>query len=403
MNNNGTLPGPPTADGEPNIFYVKTPLFNFQFSFDENGNPVFSNATGIQVFARNFNNSTNYANCSFEVIDDQGNQYYFGSTPASVENTTTTLFNTSYTFPSTWYLDKIVAYNSTDVVSLSYTTAPSSDVLYHYYGTMISDQQGHVYYDTLNPTASTVAAKYVSRIVSMSGEADFTYSYGRSDDVNGAILQNISLQAYNSQSQSNNSTLQIFYFYYSYFGAPSTDPNVLRFRLDSIFVVGNTSATSAPLTIKSFVYNTTNQMPTRKSLSVADYWGYLHYIPSETFTLFPNNDRTPVAAAAQTDVLTSITDLTGLTWNLSYELNDYYNASSNTTIKIGGLRVNKLAETLSTGETLSKTYSYVNSSGNSNGQILSNSYSLVSITKIDTISPGNYDQMTQYYSESPSE
>jgi len=31
---------PPTADGEPDIFYVKTPFFAFQFSFDENGNPI---------------------------------------------------------------------------------------------------------------------------------------------------------------------------------------------------------------------------------------------------------------------------------------------------------------------------------------------------------------------------
>ena len=55
----------PTADGEPDIFYVKTPFFNFQFTFNAYGTPVFSNSNGYKVVTTNFVNSTNYFNSSF--------------------------------------------------------------------------------------------------------------------------------------------------------------------------------------------------------------------------------------------------------------------------------------------------------------------------------------------------
>jgi len=277
---NGTSYNPPTADGEPDIFYVKTPFFGFQFTFDENGNPVFSNSTGIKIIASNFNNSTNYYNSSFEVIDDHGNQYYFGSTSASVENTTTKLFGASYTFPTTWYLDKIVTFNSKDIITLSYISSPNNDVIYHYSGTATFDAYGNSNYDTTHPVVNTITSKYVSSIVSSIGETDFNYSFSRNDDVNAPMLQNIVLKAYNPQTQSNSSALQTFFFNFSYFGSPSTDPNVLRLKLNTITVTGNTAATSSPAILKSFTYNLSNgDLPSRKSLSYNDYWGYYNFIP----------------------------------------------------------------------------------------------------------------------------
>ncbi|HEV7333122.1 MAG TPA: hypothetical protein VGN63_18955 [Flavisolibacter sp.] len=46
---NGSSYITPTADGEPDLFFIKTPFFTAQFVFDEGGQPVFSNNTGLKV------------------------------------------------------------------------------------------------------------------------------------------------------------------------------------------------------------------------------------------------------------------------------------------------------------------------------------------------------------------
>ena len=395
---NGTSISAPTADGEPDLFYVRTPFFSFQFSFDENGNPVFSNNTGMQIITKNFINSSSYSNSSFEVIDPGGNQYYFGSTSLSVENTTGNLFGTSYTFPTTWYLDRIVTHNSKDIISLSYISNTKNDSTYHYAGTATFDQYGDKTYDTTHPVLNITAVKYVSKIVSLSGETDFTYAFDRTDDPNAGRLTSVALIAYTPQFQNNNTPLQTFNFNYSYFGAPSTDPNVLRLRLDNITVTGNTTATSTPLTLKSFGYNITNTLPTRKSLSLSDYWGYFNFLAPMTYYEFPSNVRTPLLAAASTDILTSVKDVMGGTWNISYELNNYYNTTTSSNTTVGGLRVNNISQTLPTGEILSSSYSYADSTGKSTGQILSSSYNITTFSTTN----GAY-AVTEFFSESPSE
>jgi YD repeat-containing protein len=381
----------PTADGEPDLFFVKTPFFGVQFTFDENGNPVFPGNTGLKIITNNFYNSGNYTNSSFEVIDDKGTQYYFGSSTLSVENTTTTLYGTSYTFPTTWYLDKIVTLNSKDVVTLGYTFGPY-DTTYHYTGIATFDAYGNSNYDTTHPVTNIYGPiRYVSSIVSSLGEADFNYAFDRQDDKNAARLTSIVTKAYNTKTQSNSTVLQTYNFNYSYFGTPSADPNVLRLGLNNITMTGNTAATATPQTLKSFTYNTTLDLPSRKSLALLDYWGYYTNVSNP----FPNNIRSPHLSNAEADILTGITDITGGSWQISYELNDYYYSGVNTVV--GGLRVNKLERKLPTGEDLFNTYSYVDASGHSTGQIFSSSYNIIGFIW------GNPAVVEEILSESPSE
>lgn len=63
----------PTHDGEPDIYYVRTPIFSFQFTFDGNGNPVFNNETGVKITSYNFFNSGSYLNSTFIITDPNGN------------------------------------------------------------------------------------------------------------------------------------------------------------------------------------------------------------------------------------------------------------------------------------------------------------------------------------------
>lgn len=390
--------GEPQADGEPDIFSVKTPFFDLQFVFDKSGVPVFSNSTGYKVIPSNFVNTSSYQNSSFEVIDPAGNQYYFGNTANSTESSQDSIFGQlPPPFITSWYLTKIVSYNAKDVVNFTYQAATGNDVTYNYSWTETQDY-------VASPTGKTTTflstgkttifnPKYISTIVTSLGELDFSYIYSRRDDANVPYLANIVLKAYNPQTSSNSTTLQTFNFSYNYFNSSSNDPNLLRLQLSGVTISGNTAATSAPLTLASFGYNTTATLPNRTT-TVFDYWGYATTIPGTIPPDIFNINRTPNVTMAQAGILTSVTGLAGDTWQLTYELNAYRSSSAST--NVGGLRVNKIAHTLPTGESIYKTYQYADASGYSYGQIYSNNYSTLSVTTMTGSQP-----FVVYFSSSP--
>lgn len=387
---NGTSFGAPTADGEPDIYSVKTPFFNFQFTFDENGNPVFSNSTGLKIITTNFYNSSNYNNSSFEVIDDQGTQYYFGSSSASVETSTTTLFGNTYTFPTTWYLDKIVTFNTKEVVLLSYTTTASSDVVTHYQSSTSYDIYGAVVTDN-TPVQTTInQPKAISKIYTYNGEADFYYANDRRDDASAPRLSSIVLNGFTISAQMDNNYLQTYYFNYGYFGDPSSDPNVLRLRLDNITVAGN-SATTPLSTYRSFTYNTSAVLPSRQALSAVDYWGYNTAPASNPY----NQPLPPNGSYAIAGVLTGITDIAGSSYLISYESNSYYDNTGGVNVSAGGLRVSQIAHSLATGDNIVTGYQYVDNNNHSTGQIISTSYLINSVSL--------FCGVTRTFSESPSD
>ena len=390
------LPGsftttPPTSDGEPDVFFIKTPFFSFQFTFDENGNAVVSNNNGVKIIPRNFFSTSNYSNSSFEAIDEIGTHYYFGSTSASKEYTNATIYGNSNTFPSSWYLDKIATFNDKDVVTFDYTAAPGNDALNHYGGT-VTWNAFNSNYDTATPVTTTlVPPKYLSRINGGYGKIDFTYAFDRLDDPNAARLVNI-VQSINQTPF----TLNTYTFSQSYFGSPSTDANRLRLRLDSIRVKGSTSTTATPITIRSFTYNLDHPISSRKAFAEVDLWGYQNFYIPKTFTPFPGNNRDPDLAGTLLGVLTGIKELSGGSWNIQFELNDFNNSNANKTV--GGLRVKQLSQTMPTGENLYKTYSYTDASNISTGRIFSPSYTIIGY-----IWGSGIGAINQVLSECPSE
>jgi YD repeat-containing protein len=201
------------------------------------------------------------------------------------------------------------------------------------------------------------------------GEVDFNYVFDRKDQLQEARLASVKLL---SNIPIYGTLLKTYSFNTSYFGIPSTDPNVLRLRLDSISVSGNTPAAATALTLKSFSYNSAN-LPSRKMMEGYDFWGYFNRLPD----VFPYNLRTPSPTAALACILTSVHDLSGSTYQLFYELNDYYDGSTN--VQVGGLRVSKIMLTLPSNDHISTTYSYLQN-GHSSGQILTTSYDVVGFT-----------------------
>jgi len=386
-NANGNIP---TADGEPDLFFVKTPFFSFQFVFDGSfNNPVIDNNNGMSI-------QYNPTGQSFVVTDDKGNKYYFGS----AEATTTKLYTTNDFFVTTWYLDKIVSFNSKDVVNFTYVYTNNgithNDVLTHYQFTESVNAALAKQMETTPQTTTIQAPLYVSTIVTSLGEADFTYAWDRTDDPQAARITSIALKALNPQTGTNNITLQTYTFNTSYFGTPSTDANVLRLRLDNIKVTGSTPETATPLTLQTFSYNQDHTMPSRSDAAF-DYWGYMSCTSSSVFYTTPTDYWTAASsiravntAMAKTYILQSIDDLLGGRWQISYESNDY--VGSGTTL-LGGLRVQQLSRTYpTTGQSINTTYSYLGSNGFSSGTIFSPLYNQINFS---------FTNAWLYFSESP--
>lgn len=360
----------PTKDGEPDIYFVRTPYFAFQFTFDGNGNAVFNNETGMKITSSSFFASSTYQYSTFTIKDPAGNTYSFGS---SRETSTTTLYGTNYTFTTTWYLSHISTLNNKDYATFSYLSSSGNDVLPHYQRTRTYNMYG-CQDNNNDPVPLTInQPKYISTITTPTGQIDFTYLYDRSDITTAARLTGVTLK---SSGGLGVTTLQTYAFDHSYFGSPSLDPKRLRLKLNKITVAGGTTATATPMDYRVFTYNTTENLPARDE-QVFDYWGYYTAFP------LPGSDpmadptlRIPNEAKTKANILTSIKELTGSTWVIDYEQNSYYKTSggTNANVAVGGLRVKSISQTLQTGENIQMFYSYQDNTGKSTGQVLTEAY-----------------------------
>lgn len=370
----------PTADGEPDIFFVKTPFFSFQFTFDENGSIVVSNGSGISLIATNFNNTTNYTNSSFTVKDENGNTYYFGETSSSREQTTTKLYNSNYTYISSWYLTKIITAQSKETVYFNYLTSSSNEVLKHY----TSSYEGFLQYDAFgqptivngqrkdDETTSTILApKHLSNITTPRGRIEFSYQLDRSDVTGAARLTNVTLSAYNNGSSLKQ--LRKFEFVYSYFGTQQLNK---RLKLDRINIFNGT----IPILYRSFTYYTGQSLPNRNDTEQSDFWGYYRKRSLvEVSPLINPSVRYPVLNDTKAGVLVGVKSMGGGEVVLDYELNSYRKTGATSNTAIGGLRVKSIGRRESpTSTLLQTTYFYQENNGKSTGSISTESYSNLS-------------------------
>jgi YD repeat-containing protein len=431
----------PIVDGEPDIFVISTPYFSAQFTIDpQTGNAVFAGGNnGLQVVHNLYNNSVGNPPNSITIIDPQGTQYIFGSQDIGL--TTTKFFGTSFVYTSTWYLDQIITLNSKDVVNFSYTTG-KDDSLYTYtlYSTFTSVFSGFV---TLPPGSGPSsyegqtneweigltyynAPKYIKTISTKQGEADFAYSTPGNVFIytsNPPELSSITIKQFNPITNSNSTVLQTFNLTFSEIetGLSGLTPpfaswpewsDYYRRLLNTVTVTGNTPATSSPLTLFNLTYYQLLPYPNLTVPDVRDYWGY----PNSNSTAYMSTRnqyftnpggttgaRNPASIAvsgqsipmAALFALETITQLSGASTTINYQQNDYYNGSSN--VQVGGTRVGSIINRLPTGETLTTSYNYDNSSGNSTGQLWSDLYSKVTMYFGSTCC----DLATLAYSQSP--
>lgn len=368
-------------DGEPDIFNVTTPFFDFQFVFDENGNTVFPNQNGFKI-THDLNNNPNYTSTSFVVTDLNGTKYYFGTDVNSREKLTVNssfyTSNANNNYISTWYLDKIESFNKKDLILFNYETY--TDYQINNYSVvrnqLSTTSQCSVDNNPIitNVTQTTIynSPKYLSSIVSSIGLIEFKYLYDRRDIINGGRLFNIEVYSINPATLAKGDILKRVEFTHSYFGEPSNDNERLRLKLDKIETFGKLpQQVTLESQTQTFIYNNSQNLPKRNSEKF-DSWGFYNNNLSGT-ALIPAADKNPDFSKTSANILTSIKSPTGYTENYEYELNNYKNQSG-INVDVGGLRIKKITKTTSTGENLFTTYSYHDENGKSYGQISNNLY-----------------------------
>jgi YD repeat-containing protein len=412
--------GNPVVDGEPDIYTISTPSFAMQFTFDQNGKPVFSGGnSGLQVIHSLYKN-TGGATKGITVIDPQGTQYIFGTQAVNREMTTTTLFGTSVQFVSAWHLEKIISLNSKDVITFTYQTEPDETVYSYllsksytanfpsspWLPTGVPSTYTNVVALPIQRTTFTYnGPALVKSIVTQSGEADFTYGSNYSSYLNSSTpppLTSITIKQFNPITNSNSNVLQTYNFAYTdlmigiySWQSSQTNPamwwDYYRRLLSSITVSGNTVATAGPFTLYNLKYYQGLNFSDRASVQFWDYWGFQNYTNLDyyeidnsdaAFFLAPDTHRTPASYTptggsvaipmAANFALQELDELGGASTIFNYQQNYYYNGSAN--VAAAGTRIGSIVRKLPTGETLTTNYNYNDANGNSTGQIWSDLY-----------------------------
>jgi len=405
-------------DGEPDIFVITTPAFTAQFSFDQNGNAVFQNSTGLKVSHQLYKNSGSASTTGITVTDDQGTQYIFGT--SARESTTTKLFGTSFTFVSTWYLEKIILYNNKDVVNFTYQTG--TDYTVYGYGlsknfTTTFPSSG--FPPTGSPTGTSNVTvrpafistttynspRYISSITTKLGEADFTYTYNSNQYItanNPPALTSIVIKQINPLNPS--TTVQTFNLSYTDIETGLTGwtqpyaytdvwSDYYRRLLTGITVTGNAQSSQA-LPLYTLKYNQVLPYPDKGIPQQCDYWGYVNstlFEPDGSTAdayYYTNPDQarastvysptqTTEVPTAQIMALQEVDGLGGSAVAINYESNTVYNGSFDQ--PVAGARVHSIVRQPGTGGSLTTSYVYTDASGHSTGQFWSNLYRMVSV------------------------
>jgi YD repeat-containing protein len=360
-------------DGEPDLFIVSTPYFSCHFVLDQYGNPVFADNNGLKISHNLYENENYAAGTSWVITDANGTQYYFGSTASSREGLTTKVLGQTASFTSTWYLDKVVSFNSKDVITLTYTAGADYSVN-HFMNSLTTFTTSTNCANPGNISSSWQivytynAPKYINTISSSQGQVVFSYAFDRQDFTNAARLTSAVISSTANTSLSSPALVKSYQFNYSYFGGSTTDPNALRLCLNSIQLSGN--GTDPALTYKSFTYNTSVNLPARNSVEF-DYWGYYNTNSTGT-TLVPTANKNPDPNRMGANILTVVHELSGAQQQFYFTPNTYYNGTSNMTA--GGLRIDHISKVSPSGETLTTQYTYTDGNGHSTGQLYGLAY-----------------------------
>lgn len=272
---------------------------------------------------------------TFQVTDENGNQYYFGY----IENYQPTTGDPQI---SSWHITKVTTQQK-DVVNFTYTTATSHisitpDIAESYrLGCRVNGHTtssfGTSSYDNVN----------LQQIDFTSGQVKFFYSGpNRHDLKNADKLDSIQVYSKTTAGLKYLKTNKLYYSYFDLTGMPPADSmEVKRLRLDSVKEI--TSGIVLPA--YKFDYRPLVAAYPQKHGFAVDHWGYYNgkgnttFIPSYgatinpaqnigspqgvTFIQYTGANREPDTAYSKTMALTKVTYPTGGYTTFDYDPNNY--------------------------------------------------------------------------------
>jgi len=254
-------------DTEPDVFTFSTPSGpSGKFVFDLNGkiNMIPKKPIKIEMF-----DNTSINEKEFNIYDDRGIRYYFGSATERI-NSNTVCSNLSGSDQygldpiSSWYLSSIYSPRTKESIDFSYVPQSVS------YPSSISETKSFIAVanggtsrstdlDAICNTTTTINGVRLTQIEMADIRVTFEVDASPRLDLNGGYrLKRIHVIA-------GNDTIKQFIFYHSYL-------NNSYLKLDSLVEYGSNGVR---LPAYKFTYNTTGNLPYRGSLD-RDHWGYFN-------------------------------------------------------------------------------------------------------------------------------
>lgn len=408
------------TDTEPDIFQVNAPGLSCQLVFDKNNvlqvipyqDLKISYATSAQ------GNSDQGQIISFKITNDQGITYVFSATLTTTQKAAASgsvnYFKSNYNY----YKNGITYYNSwgltsiTDIhgngINVNYSAGPTNT-----FSNPIQLSLGGsggalttIYTMGGNTSSHNVVAVNCSTSILGQGQ-DFQIAYKTNPQSNKSVITAVAGMGHNFVLNYNNVTSDGY-----------TGIDIARFFLSSITdqpcaaqtINGQTVLVNsyAPLNL---TFNYIGTGPTASSLATPgdsniDYWGYTnsqqgnggyYHLPAIDinpstlgYEIYRNKQLSPspssiytygIAGTANLEAdqdctiatLSQINYPTGGYTALSYEPNDYYDNTAQSTVKGGGIRITQILDhdAISTDNDFIKSYTYRDASGNSTGKPIS--------------------------------
>lgn len=396
---------PYSNDTEPDMFYVNAPGLSCELVYDRASakfHPVVYQDLAISyaVFGGTGNNASNIS--SFTITNDKGVQYIFSqaewvtqktvSGPGSYFGTKYNQYKNGVTYSDRWSLTSINDANGNQV-TFGYTVAPvrnSTDpVILYFNGSTVNSGQYNIQQAVSPPVLTTIGT--LNRYIPYTTWLTFNrYTYSSSYQTGQTLITSITGMNHN------------FQFNYSAVAYPLTG-NQRQF-LRSFTDAG----CSTPINYQfSYIGETnsggsyTTALPDSTSTQI-DYWGYYAssantsnlvpsvYVLNPTISTYPryaidvtsspggmyqysllaSNNRAVTASSITNGALNQVTYAAGGSTSIVYEPNDYYDVPSASTVQGGGIRVKQITDAPTSGasNTITRNYSYLNSSGTSSGK-----------------------------------
>lgn len=245
---------PSPTDSEPDIFFYNFLGQTGKFVLDKNGNAItipFRNIVIVPGICKTA------ATGEWQIIDENGRSYKFGTSSSHRETTTSTpLSGAATTYTSSWFLSEVTSPNNTDKIQFNYYNSATITSKNFYFEKVSCESTPRD-----KSTTITAQTRYISSITSTTGgSASFSWSYNRRDG-GGLSLNGIYL--YNRL----NEQISKYKLEYSYFQSDGCSTSeCFRLRLDKIYDL-------APDPLYQFTYNTSINLPSRFSKSI-DHWGH---------------------------------------------------------------------------------------------------------------------------------